>query len=155
TDAEALRGDDLIAATQDQPIRTRAQALFSDAQRLPGADISRGAVDRNVASCPPPTPLATVQVPVVIPFLTHDLPLYAAHGDALPVTVERDHIKANDFALAGAPVLERRPHAEIEIVQAHRHREAFTHHAPARIGDTCDHARPKRLRDLRFLRQAE
>ena len=79
----------------------------------------------------------------------------AAHGDALTVGVERDHVIANDFALAGATVFERRLHAEIEFVQAHRHGEVFTNHAPARVGDACKHARAQRQRRLRLFRQSE
>src|SRR5690606_22389752 len=154
-DAEALRGDDLIAAPQDQTVRTRAQAFFRDAQRLAGADINRGAINGNVASGSTPTPLAAVQIPIVIPFLAHNLPLHAAHGDALAVAIERDHVKANDFALACPPVLERWPQAEIEVVQAHRHREALTHHTPARIGDARDHARAQRPGSFWVFRQTE
>src|SRR5690606_26437174 len=100
-------------------------------------------------------PLAAVQIPIVIPFLAHNLPLHAAHGDALAVAIERDHVKANDFALACPPVLERWPQAEIEVVQAHRHREALTHHTPAPIGDARDHARAQRPGSFWFFRQTE
>ncbi len=150
-DAEALRGHRAARVVgDDQAIRAVAQAILGDAQRLAWADIDGRAVDWNVAAGATPSPLAAVEIPIVAPVFAHELPLHAVHADALALRVHRDHVISDAFAGAGAAVFERRLQADIDVRQSHRHREALTHHASARIGDAGDDARAQRQRRVRL-----
>ncbi len=127
-----------------------AQPLTRD-HRPARADRDGRPIDRDIAPRAPPAPRAAFQIPIVAPVFLDDAPRNILQRRALTGRAHRDHIERNRATAPDAAVLELRFHAHISVRQPHRHREALTHHAPARIGNARNHARAQRQRRRRHI----